>query len=191
MTRVGLFVRLDETGADGFIPVGSLGADYFLFDEARHALVGRAAARPTGSATAVEVRLVEAAPFAGALRFEMLSRGAESARAPAKGTPQMSRTCVRRRRSAALGLVDAPRARRPLPACGEGRLFRAYLKVDDACPVCGEEFHHHRADDAPAYFTICIVGHFIVAGVVAAEDIWPGTRRAGRRRSSGRPSAPG
>ena len=59
------------------------------------------------------------------------------------------------------------------PRCGEGRLFRAYLKVNDACPVCGEDFTPQRADDAPAYITILIVGHFVVAGVVAAEDIWP------------------
>jgi uncharacterized protein (DUF983 family) len=59
------------------------------------------------------------------------------------------------------------------PRCGEGRLFRAYLKVNDACPACGEDFTPQRADDAPAYVTILIVGHFIVAGIVAAEDIWP------------------
>ena len=59
------------------------------------------------------------------------------------------------------------------PRCGEGRLFRAYLKVNDACPVCGEDFTPQRADDAPAYITILIVGHFVVAGVVAAEDVWP------------------
>ena len=59
------------------------------------------------------------------------------------------------------------------PRCGEGRLFRAYLKVNDACPACGEDFTPQRADDAPAYITILIVGHFVVAGIVAAEDIWP------------------
>jgi len=59
------------------------------------------------------------------------------------------------------------------PRCGEGRLFRAYLKVNDACPACGEDFTPQRADDAPAYVTILIVCHFIVAGIVAAEDIWP------------------
>jgi uncharacterized protein (DUF983 family) len=48
------------------------------------------------------------------------------------------------------------------PACGEGRLFRAFLKVADHCPACGEAMHHHRADDAPAYFVILIVGHIVV-----------------------------
>ena len=55
------------------------------------------------------------------------------------------------------------------PTCGKGRLFGKYLKVRDACPACGEALHHHRADDAPAYFTMLIVGHFIVGGVLALE----------------------
>ena len=55
------------------------------------------------------------------------------------------------------------------PSCGEGKLYRAYLKVVDNCAVCGTELHHQRADDAPAYFTIAIVGHFIIAGVMATE----------------------
>jgi len=56
------------------------------------------------------------------------------------------------------------------PNCGEGAMFGAYLKVNNACPHCGEELHHHRADDAPPYFTILIVGHLIVAGVMMVED---------------------
>ena len=52
-------------------------------------------------------------------------------------------------------------------------MFRAYLKVVDACPVCGEDLSHQRADDAPAYVTMLIVGHFIVAGIFAAEEFWP------------------
>jgi len=59
------------------------------------------------------------------------------------------------------------------PNCGEGRLFRAYLKVVDACPACGEELHHQRADDAPPYITMLVVGHIVVAGVLAAEELWP------------------
>ena len=59
------------------------------------------------------------------------------------------------------------------PHCGEGRLFRAYLKVVDACPACGEDLSHQRADDAPAYVTMLIVGHFIVAGILATEEFWP------------------
>ena len=59
------------------------------------------------------------------------------------------------------------------PACGKGMLFRAFLKVVDNCAVCGEDLHHQRADDAPAYFTIFIVGHFIIAGVLATEFVGP------------------
>lgn len=55
------------------------------------------------------------------------------------------------------------------PACGEGRLFRAYLKVADNCPACGEELHHHRADDFPAYLVIIITGHILVPIVLAVE----------------------
>lgn len=61
-------------------------------------------------------------------------------------------------------------ARLRCPACGHGRLFRAYLKVVDTCPECREALHHHRADDAPPYFTMVIVGHIIVAGVLALEQ---------------------
>ncbi|MGD0721994.1 MAG: DUF983 domain-containing protein [Roseiarcus sp.] len=59
------------------------------------------------------------------------------------------------------------------PHCGRGRLFRAYLKVVDACPVCGEDLHHQRADDAPPYITMLLVGHVAVAGVMAAEAVLP------------------
>jgi uncharacterized protein (DUF983 family) len=55
------------------------------------------------------------------------------------------------------------------PACGTGSMFRRYLKVADSCAHCGEDLHHHRADDAPAYFTIVIVGHVVVSLVLAVE----------------------
>ncbi|MBI3704623.1 MAG: DUF983 domain-containing protein [Rhizobiales bacterium] len=55
------------------------------------------------------------------------------------------------------------------PACGEGRMFRAFLKVADQCPRCGEELHHHRADDFPAYLVIIITGHILVPIVLAVE----------------------
>ena len=61
------------------------------------------------------------------------------------------------------------------PNCGKGRLFHAYLKVIERCEVCGEDLSHQRADDAPAYFTIVIVGHFVVAGVLASETVAPYT----------------
>jgi uncharacterized protein (DUF983 family) len=55
------------------------------------------------------------------------------------------------------------------PACGTGAMFSRYLKVSDHCPNCGEALHHHRADDAPPYFTIVIVGHIIVSLVLSVE----------------------
>ncbi|MDI3469201.1 MAG: ZINC-FINGER PROTEIN [Pseudolabrys sp.] len=55
------------------------------------------------------------------------------------------------------------------PACGEGKLFRAFLKVADECPSCGEPFHHHRADDFPAYLVIVIAGHIVVPLILMVE----------------------
>lgn len=53
-------------------------------------------------------------------------------------------------------------ARQTCPSCGEGALYGKYLKVEDHCKTCGEALHHHRADDAPPYFTIFIVGHILL-----------------------------
>lgn len=55
------------------------------------------------------------------------------------------------------------------PACGHGRLFRAFLKVADHCSACGEALHHHRADDFPAYLVILVVGHVLVPLVLWVE----------------------
>lgn len=56
------------------------------------------------------------------------------------------------------------------PACGKGRLFASYLKVASECRHCGEALHHQRADDAPAYFTMLIVAHLVVGGVLSLEQ---------------------
>src|SRR5262245_44000260 len=58
------------------------------------------------------------------------------------------------------------------PNCGKGSLLRAYLKVRDACPSCVQVRQQHRTDDAPAYFTVVVVGHVIVGGVLALERAW-------------------
>ena len=55
------------------------------------------------------------------------------------------------------------------PRCGEGKLFRAFLKVDDHCSVCGLDFTPHRADDLPAYLVIVIVGHIVVPAALWIE----------------------
>lgn len=56
------------------------------------------------------------------------------------------------------------------PSCGEGRLFRAFLKPVDACAACGAEMHHQRADDFPPYLVVFIVGHIVVAGFMATDQ---------------------
>jgi ribonuclease R len=73
VTKAGLFVQLPQYGADGFIPVSSLGDDYYIYDESAHALFGERSAKGYQLADEVEVRLVEVAPMAGAMRFAMLS----------------------------------------------------------------------------------------------------------------------
>jgi ribonuclease R len=72
----GLFIKLDETGADGFIPAAMLADDYFRHDPARHALIGSRTGQIHRLGDIVTVRLVEAAPLVGALRFELVSETA-------------------------------------------------------------------------------------------------------------------
>ncbi len=55
------------------------------------------------------------------------------------------------------------------PACGEGHAFGRFLKVEPACKSCGQELHHHRADDLPPYLTIFIVGHIVGYGLFVTE----------------------
>ncbi|MFB2552280.1 DUF983 domain-containing protein [Ensifer soli] len=55
------------------------------------------------------------------------------------------------------------------PACGEGRLFRAFLKTVERCDRCGERMDHHRADDFPPYITVTIMGHLVLAGYMATD----------------------
>ncbi|MEO5322714.1 ribonuclease R [Mesorhizobium sp. CC13] len=73
VTKAGLFVQLPQYGADGFIPVSSLGDDYYHFDEAARSLFGERTGKGYQLADRVQVRLVEIAPLAGAMRFEMLT----------------------------------------------------------------------------------------------------------------------
>src|SRR6202030_4631280 len=64
VTRVGLFVKLDDTGADGFIPARTIGAEYFRYHEDRHALVGNASGESYRLGDRVTVKLVEAVALA-------------------------------------------------------------------------------------------------------------------------------
>jgi len=85
VTRAGLFVELDETGADGLVPARFIGDEYFRFNEAGRSFEGRAATYRLGDPVTVE--LVETAPVAGALRFRLLpsphAQGTERPRHPA------------------------------------------------------------------------------------------------------------
>jgi uncharacterized protein (DUF983 family) len=60
----------------------------------------------------------------------------------------------------------------PVPACGKGQMFRAFLKPVELCAECAEPLHHQRADDAPPYFTMMIVGHIVIPIAVIIERVW-------------------
>ena len=99
VTRSGLFVRLKDTGADGFVPVSSLHNDFYNHIEGQHALVGKRTGETFRLGDTVEVRLVEAIPSAGALRFEMLSEGKKGrVAAPHAGEGAREKRAWRRRR---------------------------------------------------------------------------------------------
>ena len=74
---------------------------------------------------------------------------------------------VRTPRDLALAVKRGFRSR--CPNCGNGHLFRKFLKVADHCEVCGEDYTHQRADDAPAYFVMLIVGHIVVPLMLLVE----------------------
>ncbi|WP_282009691.1 ribonuclease R [Brevundimonas aveniformis] len=76
VTRFGLFVRLDETGADGLVPVRDLGDEFFIHDDRAHALVGQRTGKRWTLGRMVDVRLLEATPITGGLLFEMISEPA-------------------------------------------------------------------------------------------------------------------
>lgn len=62
--------------------------------------------------------------------------------------------------------------RRRCPNCGAGPMMTGYLSVRQSCAVCGEDLHHHRADDGPAYLTILIVGHLMAPLLLASFVHW-------------------
>ncbi len=97
VTRSGLFVKLKDTGADGFVPVSTLGRDFFTHVEEAHALVGSRSGETYQLGDAVSVRLVEVIPSAGAIRFEMLSLGKTGTLSHLKGVRQVRRRFGRRR----------------------------------------------------------------------------------------------
>ena len=218
VTRAGLFVKLSDTGADGLIPIRTLGTEYYNYDETRHALVGSRSGAMHRLGDVVDVRLVEAAPVAGALRFELLSEGqviprgrkrdggregssdratrrsriraaARARRIASQGKPESKPGKSKKRQvmetvstATTVWTRDTVQAeKRDLwtamkrgfrcrcPRCGEGKLFRAFLKTANNCSVCGLDFTPHRADDLPAYLVIVVVGHIVVPAALWIE----------------------
>ena len=98
LVKAGLFVTLEDSGADGFIPASTLGDDYFIHDEQAQAMTGQRTGESWRMGDVVEVRLVEVTPIAGGLRFEMLSEG-RKAKPPAmsgrKGRPSRAKPAGR------------------------------------------------------------------------------------------------
>ena len=62
--------------------------------------------------------------------------------------------------------------RRRCPNCNRAKLFAGYLKVQPVCPSCGHANGQYRADDAPPYFTMLLVGHLVVAPMLFFPFIW-------------------
>ena len=97
VTRFGLFVRLPESGAEGLIPARTLGFEYFRHDERQHALIGDRSGTKYFMGAKVAVRLMEAAPLTGGLRFELAEANAPPRRSERQRT-QRSAPVVQRRR---------------------------------------------------------------------------------------------
>lgn len=90
VTRFGLFVELDETGADGFVPISTLGDDFYEHDEAHRALVGKRGRKRYRLGDSVTVRLAEATPVTGGLRFEIMGNSGASVNTRRGGTTKVS-----------------------------------------------------------------------------------------------------
>ncbi|MBF9234074.1 ribonuclease R [Microvirga alba] len=114
VTKSGLFIKLDETGADGFVPAATIGNDYYRFDERTHSMRGERTGETYRLGDRVHVKLVEAAPVAGALRFELLSEGRYS------GKPQGAKGAKKGRAPKSSG-----QSRRPTPKVKVKRKSRA------------------------------------------------------------------
>ena len=202
VTRAGLFVKLDDTGADGLIPARTVGAEYFRYQEDRHAFVGAETGTTHRLGDPVTVRLVEAAPVAGALRFELLSegptadpasrqswrRGGEEPQTQGtrqQGSQETSPPRGQARPAALISSNGTHAIRRTTNAtsvlpCSAARSAAVRTAAKAACFALSSRsptnarhaekpLHHHRADDAPAYFVILIVGHLVVPIALAIE----------------------
>ena len=91
VTRFGLFVRLADTGAEGLLPARSLGLEYFRHDEKKHAMIGDRSGTEYKLGNIVSVKLVEAAPLTGGLRFELAEEAPRKTKPAVKYKPQRRR----------------------------------------------------------------------------------------------------
>jgi ribonuclease R len=91
VTRAGLFVELMESGADGFVPISTIGEDFYEYQEAHHRLIGRSTGETFRLGDAAEVRLVEALPYAGSLRLELVRDAPKAGRRLRDGPDRRSR----------------------------------------------------------------------------------------------------
>jgi uncharacterized protein (DUF983 family) len=82
----------------------------------------------------------------------------------------MTDTVVAPRRPVLLGMKRGLAYK--CPECGKGRLFGKYLKVNPTCEACGYDLSQHRADDGPAYLTILLVGHLVIAPMLFFPIVW-------------------
>jgi ribonuclease R len=98
VTKFGLFVRLKESGAEGLLPARSLGLEYFRHDERAQAMRGERTGTSFGLGDTVAVKLLEAAPVTGGLRFELADGGSKPARTQRPAHPGKSRNAKEKRR---------------------------------------------------------------------------------------------
>ncbi|OEJ66792.1 ribonuclease R [Magnetovibrio blakemorei] len=99
VTRFGVFVTLDDTGADGLVPIRSLGEDFFVHDEHSHTLWGRETGYEYRLGDKVEVMIMESDPISGSTLFKITQGGSQGKIRPdgrgkgrfAKGGPNAGR----------------------------------------------------------------------------------------------------
>ncbi len=125
VTKFGLFIMLDDTGADGFIPMRSLGFERFRFEEREHAVIGESSGGIYRLGQAVEVRLAEATPLTGGLRFEMISDPL-----PGEGRQSHKRPVQKKRGKATKKKKTSPRPKSAKPKKKKRRKTNAKPRRD-------------------------------------------------------------
>jgi len=83
IAKFGIFVKLDETGADGLVPISTLGNEYFDYDRETNTLMGSTTGRIISLGQRARVKLIEAAPVTGGIAFELLEL--DDSKMPSRG----------------------------------------------------------------------------------------------------------